>query len=79
MRITQKGQVTIPIEIRQEYGLLPDSEVDFIPDDKGGVRLVPAQRGEGRGERLARRMYGKATAPSEMSTDQLMALLRDDD
>ena len=29
MRITSKGQVTIPVEIRERLGLLPNSEVDF--------------------------------------------------
>ena len=30
MRITSKGQVTIPIEVRQKAGLLPDTEVEFV-------------------------------------------------
>jgi AbrB family looped-hinge helix DNA binding protein len=29
MRITTKGQVTIPQEIREELGLLPNTEVTF--------------------------------------------------
>ena len=29
MRITSKGQVPIPIEIRERLGLLPNSEVEF--------------------------------------------------
>ena len=29
MRITSKGQVTIPQEIRQRLGLLPETEVEF--------------------------------------------------
>ena len=29
MRITTKGQVTIPIEIREKAGLLPNTEVEF--------------------------------------------------
>lgn len=29
MKITTKGQVTIPIEIREKRGLLPDTEVEF--------------------------------------------------
>ena len=29
MRITSKGQVTIPIEIRERAGLLPQTEVEF--------------------------------------------------
>ena len=30
MRVTSKGQVTIPVEVRQKAGLLPDTEVEFI-------------------------------------------------
>ena len=32
MRITSKGQVTIPVEIREKLGLFPNSEVDFDVD-----------------------------------------------
>jgi AbrB family looped-hinge helix DNA binding protein len=39
MRVTSKGQVTIPKEIRERLGIAPGSEVDFVPD-KDGVRLV---------------------------------------
>ena len=30
MRITSKGQVTIPQELREQFGLLPNTEVDFV-------------------------------------------------
>lgn len=39
MRVTEKGQVTIPKEIRDRLKIGPGSEVDFIADDKG-ARLV---------------------------------------
>ncbi len=35
MRITSKGQVTIPVEIRERLGLLPDCEVEFVVEGKG--------------------------------------------
>jgi AbrB family looped-hinge helix DNA binding protein len=75
LRITEKGQVTIPIEIRERFGLLPHTEVDFVVDD-GSVKIVPAAspRGESRGERIVRRMRGKATV--SMTTDEIMALTR---
>jgi bifunctional DNA-binding transcriptional regulator/antitoxin component of YhaV-PrlF toxin-antitoxin module len=34
LRITCKGQVTIPIEIRRQTGLLPQTEVEFEFDGK---------------------------------------------
>ena len=38
MKIGERGQITIPKSIRDKYGLLPNIEVDFIPD-KDGVLL----------------------------------------
>jgi len=78
MRITTKGQVTIPVEIREKAGLLPGAEVDFEFDGEG-VRIVKARtpRGETRGRRIARRLWGSATIG--MSTDEIMALTRGDD
>jgi AbrB family looped-hinge helix DNA binding protein len=42
MRITSKGQVTIPIEIRERAGLLPSTEVDFVLEGRS-VRIVRAR------------------------------------
>ena len=42
MRITSKGQVTIPIEIRERAGLLPMTEVEFEFDGKA-VRIRSRQ------------------------------------
>jgi AbrB family looped-hinge helix DNA binding protein len=38
VRITSKGQVTIPKEIREQAGLLPETEVEFEID--GGVVTI---------------------------------------
>lgn len=78
MRITSKGQVTIPVEIRERAGLLPGAEVDFEFDDEG-VRIVRAKapRGETRGQRIVRRLRGSGTV--RMTTDEIMALMRGDD
>ena len=74
MRITSKGQVTIPIEIREKLLLLPETEVDFVVDD-GGVRIVRRSDGaEGRGSRIVRRLRGTGTV--RMSTDEILALTR---
>jgi AbrB family looped-hinge helix DNA binding protein len=74
MRVTSKGQVTIPQKVRQQLGISPGSEVDFQLDDHG-ARLVRVSDGEGKD--LAARMRGKATVA--MSTEQIMALTRGDD
>ena len=39
MRITSKGQVTIPADIRERAGLLPHTDVDFEFDGEV-VRIV---------------------------------------
>ena len=77
MRITSKGQVTIPVAIREKAGLLPHTEVDFELDGDA-VRIVRAQarRGESRGERAVRRLRGSGTV--RMTTDEIMALMRGD-
>ena len=77
MRITSKGQVTIPVEIREKAGLLPHTEVDFEFDGKV-VRIVraKARNGDGRGARLVAHLRGRGDVA--MSTDAIMALTRDD-
>ena len=75
MRITSKGQVTIPVEIREKAGLLPGTEVDFELDGEV-VRVIKAAapRRETRGQEVVRRLWGSATV--KMSTDEIMALTR---
>ncbi len=74
MRITTKGQVTIPIDIRERFGLHPHTEVVFEADGNT-VRLRKSDaKSGGRGQRLLQRMRGKATL--QMSTDEIMALTR---
>ena len=77
MRITSKGQVTIPAEIRERAGLLPQTEVDFEFDGKV-VRIVRAKQGRrnSRGARLVAHLRGRGDVA--MSTDDIMALTRDD-
>lgn len=76
MRITSKGQVTIPAEIREQAGLLPNTEVNFEFDGKA-VRIVRATNSskDGRGSRLIAHLRGRGDVA--MSTDEIMALTRD--
>jgi len=74
MRITSKGQVTIPIEIRERLGLLPHTEVRFEVDDNGVRILREKSSPGGRGQKLLEKMRGRAT--SGMSTEEIMALTR---
>jgi len=73
MRVTAKGQVTIPQAIREALGLLPDSEVEFAVD--GEVATIRKAAGRSRrGARVVERMRGMATV--RMSTDEILALTR---
>ena len=76
MTITTKGQVTIPLSIRERFGLLPHTEVEFRVVD-GTVRLVKsaARRDKGRGA-LAVETLRRHPGTVRMTTDQIMALTR---
>lgn len=74
MRITSKGQVTIPAEIREQAGLLPHTEVRFEFDGTT-VRIIRADSPTGRGARLVDHLRKRGDVA--MSTDAIMALTRD--
>jgi len=73
MRITTKGQVTIPQPIREKLGLLPHSEVEFdIVGDS--VRIRKAGKKRRRGELIVEHLRGRGN--TRLRTNELMALLR---
>ena len=45
MRVTEKGQVTIPKDIRDRLKIGPGSEVDFVADERG-ARLIVVSGGK---------------------------------
>jgi AbrB family looped-hinge helix DNA binding protein len=75
VRITARGQVTIPVEIRQKLGLFPGSEVEFVVEGEG-VRIDrrPDRSPQGRGAGIVRRLRGTGTVPR--TTDEILALTR---
>ncbi len=77
MRITSKGQVTIPQDIREKTGLLPNTEVKF-EYVRGKVILKPAGKRQSRGEYAVQRLRG-TLKHLNMTTDELMALTRGED
>ena len=79
MRITSKGQVTIPQAIREQAGLMPNTEVDFVWDGEF-VYLVKgtAARKPTRGQLLVDHLR-RHGAGFTMTTDELMALTRGED
>ena len=78
MRITSKGQVTIPKEVRDSFGLLPGTEVEFVPAGDGEVRVRRAKAGKRRGEAVVAHLR-EAGKHYTMTTDEVMRLTRGED
>jgi AbrB family looped-hinge helix DNA binding protein len=77
MRLTSKGQVTIPQEIRERLGLLPLSEVEFdVVGDS--VRIRKARGKPTRGQMIVDRLRGSVPKRG-LTTDQIMAMTRGED
>lgn len=72
MRVTIKGQVTIPRSIREILGITPESEIDFV-EDSGRFYLVKV--GEATTRKNFRKLRGIATAT--MTTEEIMELTRE--
>jgi AbrB family looped-hinge helix DNA binding protein len=77
MRVTSKGQVTIPADIRERAGLLPHVEVEFVLDGET-VRLRRAttvSKKPTRGAQIVGHLRAHRGKVS-MTTDEIMALTR---
>ena len=73
MKMTVKGQVTIPQEIREKYGLWPQTEVEFV--EQGNKVVIRKVRGsDTRGQEVVRRLRGQSDV--KMSTDDILKLTR---
>lgn len=76
MRITSKGQVTIPQEIREELGLLPDTEVVFdVVDGEARLRKAKRRGRLTRGDRVVSRLRS-APVSNKLTTDEILAMMR---
>jgi len=74
MKITTKGQVTIPADIRERLGLLPNTEVEFTLAGNG-VMVTKARRSTRRGQRVVAHLCGRGTV--RMTTEEILALTRE--
>ena len=75
MKVTTKGQVTIPLDVRKKVGIMPGTEVAFV-ESKGRVYLKVVA-GPDRGKALIERMAGQGNV--NMSTDEILSLTRGTD
>ena len=76
MKITSKGQVTIPRRLRLKFGLLPNTEVVF-EEAVDCVAIRPKRSKRAQIEERLRSVRGVADAG--MSTDTVMRLTRGDE
>jgi len=76
MRVTTKGQVTIPIEVREKFGIFPGTEVEFgSRGETITIRKAPVKKGrQTRGRELVSFLTGKGDV--KMTTDAIMKLTR---
>ncbi len=83
MRVTQKGQVTIPKPIRDKLGIGPGSEVEFVDEGEDGVRVVKGGGLDDKAPALARLEAWlrriEDTGDSGLSADDVMRATRDRD
>ena len=77
LRITSKGQVTIPQEIRERCGLLPHTSVQFR-EENGRVVIEKATPSPSPGEDAIQRLR-QARVRTRLSTEELLALTRGED
>ncbi len=76
MKLTSKGQVTIPLALRKRYGFPARGEVTFEAAE-GGVLIKPAAPDRLRRLKAALRR-ARGTADAGLSTAAVMKLTRDD-
>ena len=69
MRITTKGQVTIPQELRRKYQLDSQAEVEFIDED-GRIVLHVLRKSES----PLRKLVGRGDI--KLSTEEILRLTR---
>lgn len=74
MRVTTKGQVTIPQHIREKLGITPATDIEFI-EEKDRVYIVKKEGARNRSRKF-RKLRGVATV--RMTTDEIMSLTRKD-
>lgn len=70
MRVTQKGQVTIPLGVRRALGIQPGSDVDFEVDGHGARLVVDRERAA---EEISRM---RGAGKGDLTTDEILALTR---
>ena len=72
MKVTTKGQVTIPQEIREKLGITPEVEVAFV-EEKNRVYLV---KRKGKAKKAHKFSKLRGIANVKMTISEIMVLAR---
>jgi len=70
MRVTQKGQVTIPFDVRRALGIQPGSDVCFQLDEEGARLIVDPDRAAAEIARI------RGAGDVDLTTNEILALTR---
>ena len=82
MRLTSKGQVTIPQAVRDKAGLQPHSEVEFEVRENGDVLIRRAAASASPAKSTLRRAFEQSRGSANavqfkgMGTDEFMKFIR---
>lgn len=78
MRVTIKGQVTIPQEVRDFAGFKPGTDVEFVIGDDGVVRILATGQGRDPSQRVTDVIAAlRGSADRKLSTNEIMAMTRE--
>jgi antitoxin PrlF len=78
MKITSKGQVTIPKGIRDEFGLLPGTEVEFVAEE-GEVKVRKLKGSRNRGQEIVDHLRQASGGDIPLTTEEIMRMTRGED
>jgi len=74
MKVTQKGQITIPHKFRKRYGFTRDRELVFEATEEGVLLRAAPEEGSARLRKALASIRG--VADRDLSTDQVMKITR---
>jgi AbrB family looped-hinge helix DNA binding protein len=79
MKVTVKGQITIPLALRERFGIGPGTEVEFVPE-KDGLRLRVRKNDEKKRDKFGQWLaHAEGSATRDLTTDEIMAMTRGND
>lgn len=79
VRVSERGQITIPARMREAVGLMPGSEVVFMElDDKRRVKLVGRRRSDGKSALSVALDRLSGSADTGLSTEEILAMTREE-